>query len=256
MPTTWAISPRRHASRYRVDGNSSPPPSESSSDEGEDQYKATRTRADHRQQTPEKLLNRKIARARKPTRAEAYRDDITSRSNSRFERRSTDRNERISPSEESGDVYITTMDEDDQQMFIALFYWRRKVIEAHFSAWKWVIFTLRRSERQTQRREINIRPSRPLSIGYESTELRPTRRNLILKRHTGPPSVEESEKTYSDVALEKRVQRKLPSISDTNSDRDISPGSNTEKRRQFREQLRVDVCNNSYKPLVSIAYNY
>lgn len=36
--------------------------------------------------------------------------------------------------------FLLDLVEDEQQLLVALFYWRRKMIESHFSAWKWVAF--------------------------------------------------------------------------------------------------------------------
>ncbi|KAG2901109.1 hypothetical protein PC129_g9990 [Phytophthora cactorum] len=217
MPTTWATPPELHTSRYSRDDvrdSYSPPPSSGLSSEDEDaEYGrgvATRTGPVYLRRAPEQGSSRKMDITRTPARVEAYRDNTqasryssTSRP-SRFPTHPRDTNERFSLSqpENSDEVYVTTMDEEDQQMFIALFYWRRRVIETHFSAWKWVAFTLRRSAKKIHRHGMNTRPSNPIPMRYDSTGLRPPRRNLILKRHTGMSSAEESDKGVQKLGVD------------------------------------------------------
>ncbi|KAG2916298.1 hypothetical protein PC116_g16950 [Phytophthora cactorum] len=216
MPTTWATPPELHTSRYSRDDvrdSYSPPPSSGLSSEDEDaEYGrgvATRTGPVYLRRAPEQGSSRKMDITRTPARVEAYRDNTASRYSStsrpsRFPTHPRDTNERFSLSqpENSDEVYVTTMDEEDQQMFIALFYWRRRVIETHFSAWKWVAFTLRRSAKKIHRHGMNTRPSNPIPMRYDSTGLRPPRRNLILKRHTGMSSAEESDKGVQKLGVD------------------------------------------------------
>ncbi|KAG7386663.1 hypothetical protein PHYPSEUDO_015447 [Phytophthora pseudosyringae] len=216
---------------------------------------ATRSRPGYRQKALDKPFSRKIDRARNPVRSDAYGDDSTSQYSSttglsRFERHPEGRNASLSPSrlEDSGGVCVTTMDEDDQQMFIALFYWRRKVIEAHFSAWKWVVFSLPQSAKQIHRHGMSIRRSKPIAAGYGSMGLRPPRRNLILKRHTGLSSAEESEKNDSGAEFEEPVVPTKPSLHGIGSkgfkrnssllvNKASENAQSTGKRRQFRAEL-------------------
>ncbi|KAJ8561748.1 hypothetical protein ON010_g7932 [Phytophthora cinnamomi] len=182
MPTSWTTSPRRDVQRYphEEDFNvySSPSSSELSSDDEDGAKHVKRVPV-----TRGRPIHRWTARGKaSPYNLQSMR--------SYYQRRPT--NGRLSSPRlaESGEVYVTTVDEDDQQMFIALFYWRRKVIETHFSAWKWVVFALRRSAKQIHR---HTRPTKPLPTGYDSAGLPPPRRNLILKRHTSLSNAEESE---------------------------------------------------------------
>lgn len=153
------------------------------------------------------------------------------------------------------------MDEDDQQMFIALFYWRRKVIESHFSAWKWVVFALRRSAKQIHR---HSRPSKPLRASYDMEGLPPPRRNLILKRHTGRSSAEETENSrnynrsspeYSKAsAMTKMTQDGidepgLKKSKDFTATKEVLVAARSEeRRRQFRTELRsIYSCFSQWK---------
>ncbi|KAH7474153.1 uncharacterized protein KRP23_8288 [Phytophthora ramorum] len=163
MPITSTASPPQQIRRFPQEVGSvvyGSPPSSLSSDDEETEFMGRRIQPIPRRRTPGKTLDwRKINGTRNPSVASEFGDYTTSRRMPRFQRQTRGLSRHRSPSipEQSSEVFVTTMDEDDQQMFIALFYWRRKVIETHFSAWKWVVFTLRRSAKQIHRYGVNTR---------------------------------------------------------------------------------------------------
>ncbi|KAF4148521.1 hypothetical protein GN958_ATG02277 [Phytophthora infestans] len=251
MPASWTASTELHSPQYPRDYvpvTYSPPPSPGLSFEDEDvEYIrgiAVQNRPVNLRRAPEKGFNRKLGRARNLMRVGAYRDKNVSQYSSRPRSHLNEINEKLYSSR-PGEVYVTTLNEGDQQMFIALFYWRRKVIQAHFSAWKWVVFVLRRSAKKLHRHGRHTRPSKLISMGYDSIDLRPLRRNLILKRHTGMSSAEESDKI-----IRKPVQPQIHVVGVRGVDINSLEGSNRpsedlhsiEKRRQFRAELCLAYC--------------
>ncbi|KAE9116913.1 hypothetical protein PF007_g9491 [Phytophthora fragariae] len=249
MQKCWTTSPRQHPQRYPhladFDVDSS---SESPSDDEHADGVATRVRPIQHRKT-----SGRVDRARNPV---TYRDYTASRYTPKSKlsdlRRQSTRKRLSLPRPE--EVYVTTMDEDDQQMFIALFYWRRKVIETHFSAWKWVALGLRRSAKQIHR---HTRPRKPLSTSYDLGGLPPPRRNLILKRHTGRSSAEEMENNRSNNLSSPeylKASRTTELTQDGIDERNVKRGNNSttkeipfdthseEKRRQFKTELRSIYC--------------
>ncbi|KAL7693574.1 hypothetical protein Plhal304r1_c003g0009741 [Plasmopara halstedii] len=245
MSPTWTTSSNRHSSQNLFQDHYSPSSSELSLYSEVDEYPrdiASQTRPLY---PLEKKSIQKKSRARSPSQTEQYRHKtLISKSN----RKRHGRNIRHSSpsSEDSSEVVLSTLNKDDQQNFIALFYWRRNVIKSHFLAWKWMVSSLRRSTEQLYFYNITNCPKKKHLMRNDSPYHRVSQRNLLLKRHTDTLRTKNVEKAQNQEIIEKMEHMSAANV-DCNNKKISSLKSigvfkgthSIEMRRLLRLELRL-----------------
>lgn len=97
--------------------------------------------------------------------------------------------------------FLLDLVEDEQQLLVALFYWRRKMIESHFSAWKWAVFafqsnaTRQHGSAKTQDHDRSERSSRSVR---QSLPRGVRRCSFIEPRVAHPPPIESAQVREKD----------------------------------------------------------
>lgn len=187
----------------------------------------------------------------------------------------------LSPIQESfaEDRFAPSLVEQEQQLLVALFYWRRKVVERHFGAWKEIFFPPPRTS------SLNSRYTCLESPKHQTQYLTGPKKNALLRRATRSEgsSIDPTDTRLctNNQGLD-RIYRKTPSelnkhdstvqslrrryrdlrCSDTNQAMDIQQDhemqsseeklSGLRKRREFRESLRLAyLCMSHWKALVA-----